>query len=362
MLFDPRVALGQTQRRAEVLRAEVFAAGQFLQGHQVRAFEQELAEAFGGREAVTCGSGTAALELCLREIGVGPADDVLVPANTSLFTAQAVLAAGARLRFADVDERTLQLTAATAAAAWTDRTKVVIGVHLYGDACGVEELSELCATRGATLVQDACQAHGLRIEGRVLTEYSPYVAYSFYPTKNLGGIGDGGAVLTSSPDVGEHLRLLRDGGRMGDQLARVPGINSRLAELHAAYLRAALPWLEEWNKQRRQVAEFYEKELRALRGIRLLESGEDSVRHQFIVRVKRRDWLRERLREAGIETGVHYPTPLQKHPAFARWSSWSGELPEATRASDEVMSLPLGPHVVIDGAALVVAELRRLTA
>lgn len=355
-LFDSRPCLGKTRAGAELFREEVFRAGQFLHGEQVRLFEVELAGAFGGQEAVACGSGTSALELCLRAIGVSADEDVIVPANTSLFTAQAVLAAGARLRFADVDEGTLQLTAKTAEAAWTERTRAVVGVHLYGNACGVGELAELCGRRGAVLVQDACQGHGLRVEGRALSDFSPYVAYSFYPTKNLGGIGDGGAVVTSSADVAEHARLLRDGGRSGDQVARMPGINSRLAELHAAYLRAALPYLGEWNAARRRNANIYNEGLRGV--VRLVETRE-SVRHQFVIRTERREELRAHLRGAGIETGVHYPHPLQEHPGFAGRSSWEGELGVATRAAQEVLSLPVGPHVGESHAARVVDEVGR---
>lgn len=344
-MFDPQPALERARPSADRFTAQVYASGRFLAGDQVACFETELARAFSGTCAVACGTGTAALELCLRALALQPEDDVIVPANTSLFTAQAVLAAGARLRIADVDRDTLQLTARTATDAWSELTRAVIGVHLFGNPCPVDELAELCRQRGAALVQDACQAHGLRYHNRPLTDYSAFTSYSFYPTKNLGGVGDGGAVVTSNQELARDVRLRRDGGRDGDQLARLPGINSRLAELHAAHLRALLPHLEHWNTHRRALADLYRDMLQDVPGVRLVESGRESVRHLFPIRSTRRQDLREHLSTAGIETGIHYEHPLHRHPAFAGRATWAAEPSNAARACQEVVSLPIGPHV-----------------
>ncbi|MEO5924191.1 MAG: DegT/DnrJ/EryC1/StrS family aminotransferase [Bryobacteraceae bacterium] len=358
-MFDISPVLERANDAVQRNLSGVLNSGQFIHGQQVRTLEQELSNAFGGAHAVGAGSGTAALELCLRDLGVTEGQDVIVPANTSLFTAQAVLAAGARIRFADVDPRTLQLTAQTAAAAWTERTAAVIGVHLYGNACPVDQLAELCRERNVALVQDACQAHGLRYKGLPLTSFSPYTAYSFYPTKNLGCLGDGGAVVTNSQAIAKSLRLLGDGGREHDQWARVPAINSRLDEMHAAYLRAFLPHLEYWNGERRRVAAVYDESLRDVREIAPVGHSGDSVHHLYVIRSTRREELRSFLSSVEIDTGVHYPHPLHEHPAFAANSSWAAEPAEAMRASKEIVSLPIGPHVTEDDARRVAEQIRR---
>lgn len=361
-LFDLAPVLERSRAQAMLNSASVFKAGRFILGKQVRSFEQELANAFGSTVAIGVGSGTAAIELCLRALRVAPDQDVIVPANTSLFTAQAVLAAGARVRFADVDPHTLQLTAETAAAAWTSSTAAIIGVHLYGNACPLGPLSDLCRERGVPLVQDACQAHGLRYQGQPLTTFSPYTAYSFYPAKNLGGVGDGGAVVTSSPELADHFRLLRDGGRDSDQWARIPAINSRLSELQAACLRAFLPHLEHWNMHRRRIAQVYEEAFRGVPGVTPVPHEGESVHHLYVIRTARRDELREHLRSTGIETAVHYPNPLHQHPAFAVRGSWAAEPCEAARACKEILSLPIGPHIQEDTALHVAAQVGRFFA
>jgi dTDP-3-amino-3,4,6-trideoxy-alpha-D-glucose transaminase len=207
------------------------------------------------------------------------------------------------------------------------------------------------------LIQDACQAHGARFQGRALSELSAYCAYSFYPTKNLGALGDAGAVVTPDPEIAERLRRLRDGGRCGDQISRGPGVNSRLDELQACYLRAFLPWLGAWNERRRQIAQQYSDGLRGIRGIRLLAWDQDSVHHLLVARCKRRDQLREFLLARGIQTGVHYPTPIHEQHGLRAGAVWDEEPLQAAIAAREVVSLPIGPHMtdgmvaaVLDGA------------
>lgn len=348
--FDLRPVLSRAEAAIEANLAAMHASGRYILSEQVQSFETELAGAFGAGYAVGTGSGTAAIELCLRQAGVVRREqEVIVPANTSLFTAQAVLSAGASLRFADVDPETLLLTAETAQRAWTPRTAAVIAVHLYGRACELSRLARLCASRGAILVQDACQAHGLRIGGRPLTDFSPYTAYSFYPTKNLGCLGDGGAVVTNSAEIAADLKRLRDGGRQNDQLARVPAINSRLDEIHACYLRAFLPHLEYWNQHRNRIAAVYDSILQQR------PAGPNNVHHLYVIRARHRDQLRAALLAAGIETGVHYPVPLHLNPAFASGQHPAGSLPCAEAACGEVLSLPIGPHID-ESLAVQIAE------
>lgn len=315
------------------------ASGLYILGEQEKRFELEFAAYCGASESVGVGTGSAALELCLREAGiVRPDQEVIVPALTSLFTAQAVLAAGASLRFADVDAETLHITAAEADAVYTPRTAAILPVHLYGDPCNLEELTAL----GKPVVQDACQAHGATWAGKPLTDWSPHVAYSFYPTKNLFCLGDGGAVATSDRRIASRLRLLRDGGRDNDQVSRAPGINSRLDEMHACYLRAFLPMLTEWNRSRRSRAMLYDELLRDCEGIRKVKRGRESVCHLYVVRAERRDELRAWLQMRGIQTGIHYPVPLHEQPAFCQRDC---HYPNAEQACREVISLPLWPHL-----------------
>jgi dTDP-3-amino-3,4,6-trideoxy-alpha-D-glucose transaminase len=322
------------------------AAGQYILGSQVSLFEQELASAFGARHAVGVGTGTSAIEISLRSANAGrPGAEVVVPALTSLFTAQAVLASGATLRIADIDPESLLLTAATAGQAWTRNTAATVAVHLYGTPCRLKSLAALCRANSAALIQDSCQAHGATHLAQPLTTYSPYVCYSFYPTKNLGCLGDGGAVLTRSSSAARNLRLLRDGGRRGGQVASVQAVNSRLDELHACYLRAFLPLLDETNRHRRAIAALYREALSGIPGVTLLPEDPESVHHLFVIRVRRRHALRAHLSGHGIQTGVHYPVPLHRHPAFRSALPSGLSLPNAERACREILSLPIGPHI-----------------
>jgi len=363
-MVDLRPLLADTEPAWRANLARLFDRMQFVLGEQVAAFEQELAQAWGAAFAVAVGSGTAALELALRAAGLGESGgEVLLPALTSPFTAQAVLAAGCRPRFADVDAETLLLDARDAAARIRTRTAALLPVHLYGQPCPLVQLAKLARRRGIVLLQDACQAHGAQAEGRPFTRLSPAVAYSFYPTKNLPCLGDGGAVLTESRAVAGRLRLLRDGGRAsgrgagrgsGDAI-RIRAVHSRLDEMQACYLRAFLPKLGEWNAARARLAALYDQALANCGGVRPVGRREGSVCHLYVARAARRDGLRRHLAKHGIATGVHYPVPLHLQPAFAASGLKRGDLPVAERACREIVSLPLWPHMA-DSAVEEVAQ------
>ncbi len=323
---------------------EVFDSGQFILTRQVDAFEREFAQWLGARYAVGVGSGTDALEISLRCAGVSQAEqEVLTSAVTSPYTALAVLAAGATPRFADINPKTLLLDAEDAGQRITANTAAILPVHLYGQVCALDRFLNLARRPAAALVQDACQAHGACYRGRPLADFSSYVAYSFYPTKNLGCLGDGGAIVTNDIQTAERARCLREGGQRGDQIAWVRGINSRLDEMQACFLRAFLPHGEEWNAERRRIAAVYDALLRDCEIVQPVERGPDSVCHLYVIRTPHRDALREWLAQRGIASGVHYPTPLHLHPAFRSCGLRKGDLPHAERACDEVLSLPLWP-------------------
>jgi dTDP-3-amino-3,4,6-trideoxy-alpha-D-glucose transaminase len=359
-MVDLRPMLAETEPVWRAHLARLFAQMQFVLGEQVAAFESELAAAWGARFAVTVGSGTAAIELGLRAAGLGESGaQVIVPALTSLFTAQAVLAAGCRPRFADVDPVHLLLEPASAEAQCGPRARAIVPVHLYGQPCDMGGFGEMARRRDLAIVQDACQANGARSADKPLTRFSPAVAYSFYPTKNLPCLGDGGAVLTDSVRVAAALRRLRDGGRNGDQVARVRAVNSRLDEMQACYLRAFLGRLEEWNTRRVRLARLYDEALADCRAVTPVPRRAGSVCHLYVVRARRRTQVREHLGRHGIVSGVHYPAPLNLQPAFR--DGWKrGDFPVAERACREVLSLPLWPHLAESAVAEVAERIREL--
>jgi dTDP-4-amino-4,6-dideoxygalactose transaminase len=358
-MVDLRSMLAATEPAWRANLERLFERMQFILGEQVDAFERELAAAWGASFAVTAGSGTAAIELGLRAVGLAESGaEVIVPALTSPFTAQAILAAGCRPRFADIDPETLLLNADDAAARVRRRTGALLTVHLYGQPCDLRRLAGIARRQGLVLLQDACQAHGAQEAGRPFTSFSPAVAYSFYPTKNLPCLGDGGAVLTGSRAVAEKLRRLRDGGRRHDQVARVRAINSRLDEMQACYLRAFLPMLAGWNQRRARLAALYDQALAGSEGVRPLGRRAGSVCHLYVVRASRRARLRKFLAERGILTAVHYPVPLHLQPAFRDCGQKRGSLPAAEQACREVLSLPLWPYMPETAVEEVAARVR----
>lgn len=358
-MVDLRPLLASTEPAWKANLARLFERMQFVLGEQVTAFEQELAAEWGAGFAVAVGSGTAALELSLRALGLGESGaEVLLPALTSPFTAQAVLAAGCRPRFADVDSETLLLDAAGVETRIRKRTAALLPVHLYGQVGPLAAFRKIALRHGLDLLQDACQAHGAVAGGYPLTRFSPAVAYSFYPTKNLPCLGDGGAVLTDSRAVAERLRRLRDGGRRNDQVSRIRAVNSRLDEMQACYLRAFLPKLAEWNAGRTRLASLYDEALAGCPGVRPVARGEGSVCHLYVVRAARRERLRQHLGKHGIMTGVHYAVPLHLQPAFAASGTKRGDLPSAERACHEIVSLPLWPYMKESAVTEVAGRVR----
>ena len=355
-----RPALEAARADCRACLDQMFERSQFILGEQVAAFEREFAAHLGARYAVGVGTGTAAIELSLRDAGVNSrGQEVITSALTAPFTGVAIVAAGAGLRLADVDPETLLLDPGDVENRLSRRTAAIVPVHLYGAVCPMDRFAAHARLRRLVLVQDACQAHGARYRGRPLTAYSPYVAYSFYPTKNLGCLGDGGAVVTNRAAIHRRLRGFRDGGRRGGQVAFTAGVNSRLDEMQACYLRAFLPRLAQWNARRSALAALYDEALRDSPGLRLVRRTEESVCHLYVIRARRRDRLRDYLARHGIGTGVHYPVPLHLMPAFRDRGLRRGDLPHAERACREVVSLPLWPDMTEAEAYEVAGRVRR---
>ncbi len=328
--------------------ARVLDSGWFVLGPEVEAFEAELAAALGARHAVAVGNGTDALALSLRALGVGPGDEVVTTAVSAAFTALAIQQVGARPVFVDVDAETLNLDPALVAPALTPRTKAILPVHLYGHPAEMEPLVELGRAHAIAVLEDACQAHGALYRGRPVGTLAGALslgALSFYPTKNLGGLGDGGAVLANDPDLASRLRQLRNGGQTSRYRHESFGVNSRLDELQAAILRVGLRHLPAWTERRRELAAFYLREL-AETGLGLPREQDyaRAVYHLFVVRHPRRDAFAAALAERGVGTLVHYPTPLHLLPAFTGPTP-PPRLPVAERACAEILSLPLYPEL-----------------
>ena len=330
----------------------VLQRGWFVLGPEVEAFEAEFAAASGVRHAVGVGSGTDALTLLLRAADIGRGDEVIVPALTAAFTGLAVLAAGARPVFADVEPERLTIDPGACAAAVTSRTRAIVPVHLYGQAADLASIMAVAERHGLAVIEDCCQAHLATCRGVPVGTQGFGGAFSFYPTKNLGALGDGGAVITNDATVADRVRRLRNGGQAGRYDHVEAGINSRLDEIQAAILRARLPRLAQWTATRRALARSYRDHLPPwLQPVPERDAGH--VYHLFPVRAARRDALREHLHAAGIETLIHYPVPLTGQPAFA--SLGSSECPAATRAASELLSLPLNPRLTGADVARVVA-------
>ena len=334
----------------------VITRGWFILGPELEAFEAEFAAASGARFAVGVGTGTDAIALALRAAGVKPGDEVITAPLSAAFSALAVQMAGATPVFADIDADRLTLDPAATEAAITPRTTAIVPVHLYGQPADMPAFEAIARRHNLALVEDACQAHHATAAGRAVGTFGIAGAFSFYPTKNLGALGDGGAVITNDEAVAARLKRLRNGGQTERYHHIEFGVNSRLDEMQAAILRARLPWLAAWTARRRALAARYR---RALAGAAVAvppECDPGHVYHLFPVRTPRRDDLQAHLAARGIGTLVHYPITIPGQPAFRAVAP--APCPAAERAAAEVCSLPLHPLLSDEDADFVAAALQ----
>ncbi|RII07945.1 dTDP-3-amino-3,6-dideoxy-alpha-D-galactopyranose transaminase [Streptomyces sp. YIM 130001] len=352
------------------LKAEIDAAwervmrsGRYLLGPEVESFEAEFAAYCGGAHCVAVGSGCDALELILRAHGIGPGDEVIVPAHTFIATWLAVTAVGARPVPVEPESGTYTLGPAPIEAAVTSRTRAVLPVHLYGHPADLAAVTAVAVRHNLLVVEDAAQATGARCRGLRVGAGSAPVAFSFHPSKNLGAMGDGGAVVTSDADLARRIRMLRNYGSRTQYHHEVQGTNSRLDELQAAILRVKLTRLDEWNARRAAVAARYHREMARPVGpwelvLPQTAPWAEPVWHQFVIRSVHREELRWRLAEKGIDTMIHYPVPVHRSPAYS--GTVTGPLPLTERLAGEVLSLPIGPHMPADQIEAVVSTLIRI--
>ena len=326
--------------------ARVFNSGWFVLGQEGAAFERELAAASGSKHAVGVASGTDAIEVALRALGLGAGDEVVTQANTCVPTVAAIERAGATPVLCDVEPAAGTMDPESLAGALGERTRAVVPVHLYGQCADTDAIAEVCAERGVAVVEDCAQAVGATLRGRPAGTIGALGCLSFYPTKNLGALGDGGAVVTDDPVLDERLRLVRQYGQSDRYRHVTEGVNSRLDELQAALLRARLPHLELWTERREQIAAAYTGAL-AVGPVRPLAQLPERrhVFHLYVVEAPDRAALQEHFAERGIGTLVHYPTPVHRHPPYVRLADGPVPLTVSERLCEHILSLPLYPEL-----------------
>lgn len=359
----PFLDLGAAYRE---LKTEIDAAihrvldsGWYILGPEVDAFEAEWAAWCEADHAVGVANGLDALILALRALDIGPGDEVIVPSNTYIATWLAVTAVGARPVPVEPDPATHNIDPARIAASITPATKAILPVHLYGQPADLDPILALARQHGLSVIEDAAQAHGARYKGRRIGAHGDVVCWSFYPGKNLGALGDGGAVTTNRADLADRIRVLRNYGSRVKYVNEVQGVNSRLDPIQAAVLRAKLPHLDAWTDRRRAIAAAYAEGLRNS-GLILphVPNWAEPAWHLYVVRSPDRDGLQKRLAEAEVGTLIHYPIPPHMQAAYAGLGLSPASLPLARDLAAEVLSLPMGPQLPLADAAQVIEAVR----
>ena len=343
--------------------ARVIENSSFILGREVERFEREFAAYIGARFCVGVSSGTAALQLALIALGIGPGDEVIVPANTFFATAEAVSNVGARPVFVDADPAAYTIDVGKIEAAINARTRAIIPVHLYGQPADLDPILELGKRYGLLVIEDAAQAHGARYRGKKVGSFGVVSCFSFYPGKNLGAFGEGGAVLTDDAEIARRVAMLRDHGSERKYHHELIGYNLRMEGIQGAVLSVKLGYLDQWNELRRAHAALYGE---LLQGTPLILPKEMPyayhVYHLYVVQSEARDALRAALTEAGVQTGIHYPVPIHLQPAYRSLGHRRGDFPEAERQAERVLSLPIYPELTAEQIARVAEVCREFFA
>jgi len=339
--------------------AHVLDRTDFILGEEVRRFEKEFAAYCQANYAVGLDSGTSALELGLRALGIGAGDEVLVPANSFIASALAVSFTGATPVFVDVDPATYNIDVQQLAQHITPRTKAIMPVHLYGQPAEMDAITEVAERYGLFVIEDACQAHGARYKGRRVGSIGHVAAFSFYPGKNLGAYGDGGALVTNDPQIADRARMMRNYGQREKYHHLCMGWNRRLDTLQAAVLRVKLRYLDEWNALRRRWAALYDQLLQDCDVIRPVASSPgEHVYHLYVIQVEERDRLQAHLAANGIATGIHYPIPIHLQPVYTALGYRVGSFPVTERCAPRLLSLPMFPELRADEVERIAGHIR----
>ncbi|MCX7625561.1 MAG: DegT/DnrJ/EryC1/StrS family aminotransferase [Candidatus Sumerlaeaceae bacterium] len=336
----------------------VIRTSSFIGGKLVTDFENALATSVGTKFAVGVANATSALWMTLKALGVGPGDEVITTPLTAFPTVEAILLNGATAIFADIDEKTFQISPQEIEGKITPRTKAILPVHLYGIPVNLKEILRIAGKRNIPVLEDCAQAQGAEIGGKRVGSMGAAGCFSFFPSKNLGCWGDGGAVCTDDENIARFVRMFSNHGRLEKFTHEIGGANERLDTLHAAILRIKLTKLDEWNAQRRNIANFYTEALEKIEEIQTPQVYEDTVPvwHLYVIRAQKRDELANYLKSKGIGTGLHYPLPLHLQPAMGG-EKRRGELPVVEQVTNEILSLPMYPHLALDDAKRVVDEI-----
>lgn len=337
----------------------VLRESSFVLGPEVQRFEQEFAAYVGTKHCVALSNGTAALQLALASLGVGPGDEVITVPHTFIATAEAITAVGGRPIFVDIDPVSFTMNPALLEAAITPRTRAIIPVDLYGQVADMDPILQIASQHGIPVIEDACQAHGAEYKGRKAGAFGAAGCFSFYPGKNLGACGEGGAVTTDDAELANRVRLWRDHGSSKRYEHIFPGLNMRMDGIQGGILSVKLKYLDQWNNQRRSAAAQYDAALRDtdIKTPTVMDYGRH-VYHLYVVQSDDRDALRESLSRAGIESGLHYPNPLHFQEAYRSLGYEKGDFPVTENLTKRILSLPMYPGIEPEAIARVAAEVR----
>jgi dTDP-4-amino-4,6-dideoxygalactose transaminase len=359
-LVDLNAQYRTINREIDAAVAGVISRADFVGGADVKAFEEEFAAYCEAAACAAVGNGTDALYLALRALGIGPDGEVITVAHTFFATAEAVTMVGAQSVFVDIDDATMLMDPLRLEAAITPKTRAILVVHLYGQSCDMDAILAIARKHELKVIEDAAQAHGARWRGRLVGTLGDVGCFSFYPGKNLGAYGDGGAVISNDRDLIGKIRMTANHGRMSKYEHEFEGVNSRLDTVQAAVLRVKLRHLNEWNDARRKVAGRYLDGLKSNKiELPCVHPDAKPVWHLFVLRVEQREALQEKLARAGIATGVHYPVPLHRQPAFRHLGSRLPSLPATERAAAQVVSLPMYPELTVEQIDHICSEVMR---
>lgn len=353
--LDLRSSYLELKDEIDAALARVADSGWYIGGEEIEAFEEQFAAFCGAPHCVATSNGLDALHLTLVAMGVGPGDEVLVASNTFIATLLAVTYCGATPVPVEPRRDTYNLDVERIEEAVTPRTRVMLPTHLYGQPADMTPIFEIARRHGLRVIEDGAQAHGARYKGQRLGAHGDAVTWSFYPGKNLGAMGDGGAITTDDVDLAHRLRLLRNYGSSRKYVHELKGFNNRLDPIQAAVLRVKLGHLAEWNARRKEIAAFYGSSIKADRiTIPMVPEWADPAWHLYVIAAERRDELADFLKTQGIETLIHYPRPPHLQPAYADLGYARGSFPIAERMAEQVLSLPIGPHLAMGDAERVV--------
>ena len=324
----------------------VLNSGWYILGKETAAFEQEFSNYIGARYGIGVGSGTEALHLSLSACGIGPGDEVLTVSHTAVATVAAIELCGAKPKFIDIDDQSFTLAPELIEGAISDHAKAILPVHLYGHPANLKEIIKIAREHDLYVVEDCAQSHGADFEGKRTGAWGDVSAFSFYPTKNLGAIGDGGMVLTNDPELREKIVMLREYGWKQRYISEIAGLNSRLDELQAAILRVKLPYLDKENTRRRKLASLYNDMLKESGVVTPQEKGKvKHVYHQYVIKTQKRDELKIYLKNYGVEALIHYPVPIHLQPAYKRLSTPNNYLTVTEDVCNKILSLPVHPQL-----------------